>query len=208
MRTNERSRRVRVLVGATLLAAIVAGGVWGCSGPRPLGVAIRPADKEAWSAAVAANPSRTPRDIFLAQRARETGQSVEQATAADAALSHTRNPFDANKDPEAVSRGAVLYENYCSRCHGPDADGRGPDMPRVVESMNWHAFGTRFAVTIHRGAPRSWFSKIHDGHDGGAKAADGRALVMPAFKDELAVEQIWLLITYMQSLDAYAPSVR
>lgn len=196
---------MRALCRACLSATVVAGLLLGCSGPQPLDVAIRPADQAAWQACVAAGHPGTPRAAFFACKAEQTGQTVEQIAAADEALSHRSNPFDANNDHDAVSRGAVLYQAYCMGCHGQAVDGKGPDMPRIFDSMNWHSFGKRFAVTLHRGAPIKWFGRIYDGYDGGKQADDGTAIVMPPFKGVLSKEQIWLTITYLQTVDVYTP---
>jgi mono/diheme cytochrome c family protein len=67
-------------------------------------------------------------------------------------------------------------------------------MTQPTSNMNFHRFGVRFAVTLHGGAPRKWFDRISNGVVGPP--------AMPAFKDTLAREQIWLTVTYLQSLDA------
>jgi len=73
-------------------------------------------------------------------------------------------------------------------------------------TKDFHAFGKRFAVTLHKGAPRSWFRKINEGYGDTVTYPDGAGPAMPAFGQKLAREQIWLVITYLQSLDVYAKS--
>lgn len=77
-------------------------------------------------------------------------------------------------------------------------------MPADLPKMDFHSFGKRFAATLHRGAPRSWFKKINGGFTSKVVNADGSSNAMPAFGEVLAREQIWLAITYLQSLDAYS----
>ncbi len=77
-------------------------------------------------------------------------------------------------------------------------DGGGAEMGKRAQ------FGKRFAVTLHGGAPRAWFKKISEGFGAPVTYPTGPGTAMPAFKDVLAREQIWLVITYLQSLDAYA----
>lgn len=72
-------------------------------------------------------------------------------------------------------------------------------------TKDFHAFGKRFAVTLHGGAPRAWFKKISEGYGETVNYPSGSGPAMPTFKDTLAREQIWLAITYLQSLDACAP---
>lgn len=188
--------------GAILLCAAVGGWVVsGCAGPQPLHVAIRNPDEQAYLEAMRQHPA-SPRDAFFAARAAETGRTIADVARADALLSDVRNPFDANRDPAAVSRGAVIYRYNCMSCHGENVDGWGEASP--VQLSDFHGFAKRFAVTLHRGAPRTWFRKTHDGSTRAAANPDGTHAVMPAFRDTLAREQIWLAITYLQSLDMYA----
>lgn len=190
---NKRLSVVVRVAGAAMLAFL------GCSGPQPLKVAIRPEDQQAYRKAIEKyGPS--PKKAFFAAKAAETGRSADAIAQADAELSTVRNPFNANRDPSAVSRGAVIYQALCMRCHGENAEGGGAGAAAAGRTQDFHAFGKRFAVTLHGGAPRAWFQKISEGY---GTSAHGRP-AMPAFKNVLAREQIWLVITYLQSLDLYA----
>jgi mono/diheme cytochrome c family protein len=152
-----------------------------------------------------ANNPASPKRAFLSWRAAEGAFSQNEALQRDAALSTSRNPFDANHDRDAVSLGAVIYAAHCQRCHGEHVDGRGPDVLPQAPCKNFHAFDKRLAVTLHRGAPRAWFAKIRDGHGPVVEYPDGPSTAMPAFGDELSNEQIWLAITYLQSIDICVP---
>jgi mono/diheme cytochrome c family protein len=185
---------------ALLVAALL---LTGCRGPIPLNMAIYPQHEREYSAAMAADPS-SPRDAWYAYLAKKEGKSVDAIRMADQALSTTHNPFNARTDHDAVSRGAVIFENQCARCHGADAQGNGPDMLPGHPTRNFHSFGNRFAATIHGGAPRTWFRKIENGSGDMLAYPAGRSHAMPAFGDKLAREQIWSVITYLQSLDMYA----
>ena len=171
----------------------------GCSGPQPLNRAIWPQHQREYEAAVA--QAATPRDAWYAYRARQESKSIEQVRQADEALSTTHNPFNARRDPAAVSRGAVIFQANCARCHGFDVRGHGPDMLASHPTKDFHAFDKRFAVTLHGGAPRSWFRKIAEGYGPQVAYPGGTSRAMPAFGQTLAREQIWLAITYLQSLD-------
>jgi mono/diheme cytochrome c family protein len=164
-------------------------------------VAIRPADEQDYMLAVSGKAD-APRTAFLRAKANQTGQSYAEAEAADLALSTTSNPFNARRDPDAVSRGAVIYKHNCMRCHGANADGYGPDVSAPTSDMGFRQFSTRFAVTLHGGAPSKWFRIISDGvMSSEAVDAGGLPLVMAPFRETLAREQIWLTVTYLQSLD-------
>lgn len=189
--------RIAVAIAGFLLAQCA------CNGPQRLSVAINPKDQHEYWRALEEFPA-SPRDAFYAIKARRTGRSVEGIARADAALSTARNPFDAYRDSRAVSQGAVIYEQHCLICHGETAEGRGPGMLVNLPKMNFRDFPHRFASTLHRGAPRAWFRKINDGYTSRIVDPDGSTNAMPPFKEVLAREQIWLAITYLQSLDAHA----
>jgi len=157
-------------------------------------VAIRASDEQAYAASLAKHPD-SPRDAFYAWKADEQNQTIEQVIDADRSLSTTRNPFNARTDPAAVSRGAVIYENHCMSCHGEDSDGNGPV---AATDTDFHSFIKRFAITLHfRDVTKKWFQTINDG----SSRRDDSDVYMPSFENVLAREQIWLMITYLQSLD-------
>lgn len=191
-------RVVALLAGSF---AITGWALVACSGPQPLDRAIAAADESAYTQALA-DHKNDPAGAFLAMRAEELGIGVGQAVTRDQALSTTRNPFKARKDPVAVSRGAVVYKRHCAGCHGQNADGRGAGLPEPLADADFHDFSHRFAATLHGGAPRAWFKKITGGYTAETSNSDGTFAEMPAFGDTLAREQVWLVITYLQSLDA------
>lgn len=191
------------LVATGTTAAIIALIVAGCSGPQPLSVAIRPADEAAYVQSLAAH-ANSPKRAFFALKASDTSQSIAQLEELDRQLSTTSNPFSARSDHSAVSRGAVIYKAHCVSCHGENSDGSGPAMPVPLTTLDFHSFSKRFAATIHGGAPKAWFQKINEGFTSETLGPDGKPLAMPAFGDVLAREQIWLTITYLQSLDMNA----
>ena len=183
-----------VLIGAICL-------LWACAGPQPLNSAIRPADRADYERLVP-TVGTNARQAFLADKARQQGISLAQAQQQDLALPTDHNPFSARHDPSAVSRGAVLFQANCTKCHGTNADGAGTDLAQPVPELSFHDFGTRFAVTLHGGAPRKWFRIINEGADPLAVEWSDQPIVMHGYQEELAREQIWLLITYLQSIDA------
>jgi mono/diheme cytochrome c family protein len=198
---------VRIALGAVSLGAS-ALVLACCSGPQPLDRAINPSDEQAYLGMLEDRVTGgTPRMAFLEAKAAGQGISIEEAVKRDLGLGVKKNPFDARTDQGAVSRGAVIYKHECMMCHGENADGHGPLMPAQPSDMDFHRFGMRFAVTVHHGAPKSWFQTILHGNTREVEGEDGgtMTLEMPAYEDQLAYEQIWLVITYLQSLDADLP---
>lgn len=89
-----------------------------------------------------------------------------------------RNPYEGDRN--AVAAGAKLFVAYnCIDCHG--ADGGGAMGPSLADGR-WH-FG---------GAPSEIFESIYQGRPDG----------MPAWGSLISADQIWLLVTYLQSLEA------
>jgi cytochrome c oxidase cbb3-type subunit 3 len=89
-----------------------------------------------------------------------------------------RNPYEG--DANAVATGAKLFVAYnCIDCHG--ADGSGAMGPSLADGR-WH-FG---------GAPAEVFESIYQGRPEG----------MPAWGSLISADQIWLLVSYVRSLEA------
>ena len=87
------------------------------------------------------------------------------------------NPFERN--PKALALGAKLYVAYnCVDCHG--ADGNGSMGPSLADGR-WH-FG---------GEPAQVFESIYEGRPDG----------MPAWGGRIAEDQLWMLVTYVRSLN-------
>lgn len=191
----------RELSRILLLPILVFGG--SCGGPQPLSIAINQDDEAAYVAKLnAANADA--KLAYAAWMAEERHASKESVLESDSELSQTKNPFKARRDHTAVSRGAVIYKMHCARCHGEDARGDGPSILPDHPAQSFKTLGKRFAVTLHGGAPRKWFRVIRDGSGDVVDYPDGRMTAMPPFGDMLTREQIWLVITYLQSLDTYA----
>ena len=88
-----------------------------------------------------------------------------------------RNPHEG--DPSAVATGAKLFVAYnCMDCHG--ADGSGAMGPSLADGR-WHFGGT----------PAEVFESIYQGRPEG----------MPAWGSLISADQIWLLVSYVRSLE-------
>jgi len=201
-KTSFLRTRFMLAMVSLLLPAFMAT----CSGPQPLARAIVPQDEQDYIEMMS-TADQTPAQAFLARRAVKLGVSVEEARQRDNALSNNKNPFKARHDPSAVSRGAVIYKHECMTCHGEKVDGRGPTLPVPLKSLNFHRTGLRFDITMRGGAASKWFKTIRAGTEVQAKDAEGNPITikMPNYLDRLSKEQVWLVVTYLQSLDADIP---
>lgn len=196
--------RIVVPVAAALVLLNGPAG-FGCAGPQPLDVAIDPADELAYATALDA-AELDSRKAFIQWMSAERGLAPDAVVRADAQISESRNPFDARRDRRAVSRGAVLYKVHCAKCHGEDTRGEGPATLARHPASNFKSPLKRLSVTLFGGAAGSWFRAIRDGKGDEVEYPLGATAAMPPFGGELTREQIWLTITYLQSLDMYAPA--
>lgn len=205
MEVEKTPAHARLFLGSISVFLLALTG--SCAGPQPLRSAINPREEDAYVSRLNAS-NADARMAYANWMADERNVPVEQMLELDAQLSETRNPFDAHDDPQAVSRGAIMYEIHCMRCHGEDARGQGPSIFLGHPATNFKSFGKRFAATLHRGAPRKWHRVIRDGSGDPLDYPEGKSSAMPAFKDQLTREQIWLVITYLQSLEIHQSQVQ
>jgi len=101
--------------------------------------------------------------------------------------SDEKNPFAGND--QSVAEGKQLFDKNCKRCHGPSGKGDGPDGdPDHQEDMD---------LTQARRAARNPDGVVF------YKAWNGRARPkIPAFKDKLSKDEVWKIVTYVQTLRA------
>ena len=97
----------------------------------------------------------------------------------------TKNPVAG--DAAAIAAGKQLFSKNCQRCHGPQGKGDGPDAdPDNQQDMD---------LTVARRAARNTDGVVF------FKVSNGRSKPkMPAFKDELTKDQIWQIVSYVQTL--------
>lgn len=174
--------------------------VLGCAGPQPLSIAIDPVDERAYVAALAAAHGDA-RQGYAAWVCAERDLTPAEFLTDDAQFGHKGNPFDARHDQRAVGRGAVIYKMHCAGCHGVEARGDGPDLTPGRDATNFTSFQKRLNVTLFGGSPKKWFRAVYDGKGDVVETLDGTTTVMPPFDEMLTREQIWLVITYLHSLD-------
>ena len=96
-----------------------------------------------------------------------------------------KNPFAG--DAKAIETGKTLFKKHCERCHGPGGKGDGPDAdPDNQQDMD---------LTVARRAARNPDGVVF------YKAWNGRTKPkMPAVKDDMTKEQLWQIVSYVQTL--------
>jgi mono/diheme cytochrome c family protein len=102
----------------------------------------------------------------------------------------TKNPLTV--DATVLASGKAIFKDKCQKCHGPGGRGDGPDAdPDAQEDMD---------LTTAKRAARNPDGVVF------FKVSNGRKKPkMPVFKDELTKEQIWAVVSYVQSLRKPAP---
>jgi mono/diheme cytochrome c family protein len=97
----------------------------------------------------------------------------------------TKNPLTV--DAKVLAAGKAVFKEKCQKCHGPSGKGDGPDAdPDVQEDMD---------LTTAKRAARNTDGVVF------FKVSNGRKKPkMPAQKDELTKDQIWSVVSYVQSL--------
>jgi mono/diheme cytochrome c family protein len=96
-----------------------------------------------------------------------------------------KNPL--TPDAATLATGKTIFKNKCQKCHGPGGLGDGEDAePEAREDMD---------LTVAKRAARNTDGVVY------YKVANGRRKPkMPAFKEELTEDQIWAVVTYVQTL--------
>jgi mono/diheme cytochrome c family protein len=97
----------------------------------------------------------------------------------------TKNPLTV--DAKVLAAGKAVFKEKCQKCHGPSGKGDGPDAdPDAQEDMD---------LTNAKRAARNTDGVVF------FKVSNGRKKPkMPAQKDDLTKDQIWSVVSYVQSL--------
>jgi mono/diheme cytochrome c family protein len=166
------------------------------SGKPPIpAIKLAPLNAEQYSAVVG---DENPKAAYLKTQIAARGQTLEEALAADARLSGLSNPF--RRDAAvAVANGAVIFAAQCALCHGADASGSGPGMPVGSPKMNFHDGSKRGLLKMTGRAPKSWIESLRNGVTS-KTVVGGKPLAMPTFQPTLTNEQMWLAVTYLETI--------
>jgi mono/diheme cytochrome c family protein len=94
-------------------------------------------------------------------------------------------------DPAAILAGKGIYEEFCSDCHGENAEG---DIgPSLVDDVFLYVEGDL--------ADDDYYELINNGTEEG-NVEEGRAMKggMPPFREDLSRDEMWSVISYIRSL--------
>ena len=107
-----------------------------------------------------------------------------------------QHPFSG--DFKKYKMGKKVFSDYCSRCHGENADGRGKAIPMYVRLRA--ARPTNFQVKFFSIRPSQYLEKIV--RDGGERHSLSQ--YMPPFGDELNKQQINDVVYFIQNVSLYS----
>lgn len=96
--------------------------------------------------------------------------------------------------PGAAARGKTIFAANCTRCHGPEGKGNGPDSD--------HAADLTDELRVSLNTEGVLFYKVLNGH-----AIQLRTAVedMPAFRDKLSRDEVWAVVEYLKILRTPRP---
>ena len=98
-------------------------------------------------------------------------------------------PAAAWTNPRMLARGKEIYETRCAVCHGDQGDGKGPaGLVLPVKPASFHD------QMVNEMAGNYWFWRVSEG--GTVEPFRSMGSAMPAWKDQLSVEDRWAVIAY------------
>ena len=104
--------------------------------------------------------------------------------------------------PAMLARGKTIYLARCAVCHGESGDGKGP----AAASLPLKPPDLRDARMIDEMRGNYWFWRVSEG--GLVEPFRSQGSTMPAWKDELSVEDRWAVIAYQHTFSGHqAPHV-
>ena len=173
---------------AALLAAFGLGLALAALHPGEAGAQLRdpPLGWDAW------DPGWTRRDLWEPDRMdrslrwRMTRHETFMRDGVPAAYRGARNPM--TRTPDTLRAGGALYAENCASCHDASGMGHGDAGLALYPSPALLAHLLRMPQAVDEYL--LW--AVSDGGEPFGTA-------MPAFKDALAQEQIWQIITYMRA---------
>jgi mono/diheme cytochrome c family protein len=90
-------------------------------------------------------------------------------------------------DASAVQAGRQLFNSNCKRCHGPGGKGDGPD----ADPDNQQDMDLTNPARASKNPDGVVFYKVWNGR---------QKPKMPAFKDKLTKDQVWQIVSFVQTL--------
>jgi len=100
-------------------------------------------------------------------------------------------------DRAAIARGQAIYTVKCAVCHGEEGAGDGP----AAASLPLKPASFRNKAMVAEMTEAYWFWRVSEG--GVIEPFRSAGSVMPAWKEELSIEDRWAVIAYQHSLSGH-----
>ena len=107
-------------------------------------------------------------------------------------------PAAAWTHPRLLARGRDIYMARCAVCHGERGDGRGP----AAAGLSVPPANFRDVQMVEQMAGNYWFWRVSEG--GVVEPFRSAGSAMPAWKNELSIEDRWAVIAYQHTLSGHA----
>jgi mono/diheme cytochrome c family protein len=107
-------------------------------------------------------------------------------------------PAAAWVDARLIARGKEIYGTRCAVCHGDAGDGKGP----AGVALPLKPPDLRDPKMIGEMAGNYWFWRISEG--GAVEPFQSLGSTMPAWKNDLSVEDRWAVIAYQHTFSGHA----
>jgi mono/diheme cytochrome c family protein len=106
-------------------------------------------------------------------------------------------PSAAWTDPRMIARGREIYLTRCAVCHGDEGRGDGP----AVTALPVKPPDLRDPGMVGEMAGNYWFWRISEG--GLVEPFRSLGSIMPAWKEELSIEDRWAVIAYQHTFSGH-----
>jgi mono/diheme cytochrome c family protein len=100
-------------------------------------------------------------------------------------------------DPRMIARGREIYTAKCAVCHGANGDGRAP----AAASLQRKPADFTDAAMVAEMPGNYWVWRVSEG--GLAEPFRSKGSAMPAWKDELSMNDRWAVIAYTHTLSGH-----
>jgi mono/diheme cytochrome c family protein len=100
-------------------------------------------------------------------------------------------------DAAVLARGRAIYTAKCALCHGDQGAGDGP----VAKALPLKPASFKDTAMVAEMSDSFWFWRVSEG--AAVEPYRSAGSVMPAWKDELSVDDRWAVIAYQHSLSGH-----
>jgi mono/diheme cytochrome c family protein len=109
----------------------------------------------------------------------------------------THPPLSIWTDARLIARGKAIYSAKCSVCHGDTGDGKGP----AGQALPLKPSDFRDKAGVAEMRDNYWFWRVSEG--GQVEPFKGKGSAMPAWKNDLPVEDRWAVMAYQHTFSGH-----